>query len=60
MKAAGAKMFDVETPQYWATLIVVDGVVSEASPILNWTVGRKWDEVLPWFQQRKFKVYPAR
>ncbi len=60
MRPPSVKKFEVETPQYIARVLVVDGVVSKTAPILEWAIGRKWDELLPWFQERKFKVHLCR
>lgn len=60
MRPPSVQKFEVETPHYIARLVIVDGFVSKAAPILEWTIGRKWAELLPWFQERKFKVHPCR
>jgi hypothetical protein len=60
VKRKSLKKYEVDTPHYVAKLVVVDGVVSKAAPILAWTIGRKWDEILLWSQQHNFKVHLCR
>jgi hypothetical protein len=42
------RLYRVECPYYCAGLIVEDGVVTRAAPVLKWTVGANWAAV--WYR----------
>ena len=39
------KLYCIDCPYYCAGLIVEDGVVTRAAPILKWAIGKRWAAV---------------
>lgn len=46
----------ITAPHYCAGLVVQDGVVVESAPILNWTMGKPFREVLIYMRRKGYKV----
>ena len=47
------------TSSYFCCAIVVDEhTVTQAAPILRWTVGREWSSVRDYFQQKGWSIEP--
>lgn len=38
-------LWQITAPHYCAGLIVEDGKVTQAAPILKWSIGKSWREV---------------
>jgi hypothetical protein len=45
----------VEAPYYVAGLIIENGVVVQAAPILFWAVGKSWNYVRDYFDTKRYK-----
>lgn len=45
----------VDAPHYYAGIVVEDGVVKDAAPILRWTINRTWEDVKRYFDKKRFK-----
>ena len=50
-------MYEITAPHYCAGLIVKDGVVVEAAPILRWAIGKAFTNVLSYFIRKQYRVY---
>jgi hypothetical protein len=51
------KLIAIDAPYFYAGIIINDQYrVTEAAPILQWTVGKHWDEVAKWCGRKGFKV----
>lgn len=46
----------VKAPHYAAALVTVDGVCTEAAPILRWAVGKSWPFLKRYFYGKRFEV----
>ena len=46
----------VTAPFYCSAVIIRDGVVVEAAPILRWAVGKPWPEVESYCQRKKYQI----
>jgi len=49
-------MVIIDDRHYYAAIIVRDGMVIDAAPILKWTKGKKIVDVLAYGQRRGWKV----
>ena len=49
-------LIQITSPYYCAGLVVVEGYITEAAPILHWTVGRQINYVTAYFQKKGFEV----
>lgn len=52
------RLWRIVAPHYVAGLIVRDGRVVEAAPILGWSMGRKWSEVREYLSRKGFRGEP--
>lgn len=46
----------VDAPHFCAGIVVVDGIVTEAAPILKWTIGKRRDWLRDYFRQKGWKA----
>jgi len=46
-------LFYVRTSYFTCGVIVEDGMVVSAAPIMKWAVGKRWEEVRNWVLNRK-------
>lgn len=53
---AGEVLFSINAPHFNCGIIVSDGVVIRAAPILKWAVGKRWSEVQDYFNRKKYGV----
>lgn len=49
----------IDAPHYCAGVVVRDGVVTVAAPIVKWAIGKPWNEVSDYFNRKKFKITAA-
>ncbi len=45
----------VTAPHYTASLVTVDGVCTEAAPILRWAIGKPWRRLREHFLYKGFR-----
>jgi len=51
-----AQLIRITAPHYCAGLEVENGWITNAAPILFWSIGRRWDRVRPYFERKRFKI----
>jgi hypothetical protein len=61
MDALSVDVYQVTAPHFCAGVVVAvrSKRVVQAAPILSWTIGRKWPEVIRYFQKKKYMVVSA-
>jgi hypothetical protein len=54
------KLVAIDAPYFYAGVVLDDDLkVTDAAPILQWTIGKHWDEVARWCTRKNFKVTVA-
>jgi hypothetical protein len=46
----------VDAPHYCAGLIVINNKVIDAAPILLWSLGKRWPDLLDYFHRKQYQV----
>jgi hypothetical protein len=49
-------LVQVTAPHFCAGLVLVDGVVTEAAPILKWAIGKRREWLSDYFRQKGWKA----
>jgi len=50
------RLYRVEAPHFCAGLVVSAGLVVAAAPILHWTMGKQWVEVLSYTETKGWNM----
>ena len=54
------QLWQIDTGHFCAGLVVRDGKVADAAPILRWTRGRSWVEIQRRFAHSGARIQPVR
>ena len=46
----------IRARHYCAGLVTVDGVCTEAAPILRWAIGKRWSSLESYFHRKRFEI----
>jgi len=49
-------LWRVEAPHFCASFDTVDGIVTEAAPIIKWMMGKSYDEVLSYATRKLWTI----
>jgi hypothetical protein len=50
----------VDAPHFYAGIVLTDGVVTDAAPILRWTMGKRREWLSNYFRQKGWKAIVVR
>lgn len=50
----------VNAPHFYAGIVLTDGIVTEAAPILRWTIGKRREWLSDYFRLKGWKTTIAR
>jgi len=49
-------LFQITAPYFCAGIVVINGNVIAAAPILNWAIGKSTNDLFCYFQQKRWKI----
>jgi len=49
-------LYQITTSYFCCGIVIEGGFVTEAAPIMNWSVGKSKDEIREWLKKKKAKV----
>jgi hypothetical protein len=56
MPSNSTQLYRISAPHYVAGLVVLNGFVCRAAPILQWAVGKRWSFCEDYFLGKRYKV----
>ena len=59
MDKAHETLWQITAPHFCAGVVVVSNVVTEAAPILKWTIGKPWREVREYAKSKGWHGSPC-
>lgn len=52
-------LYRITAPHFCAGLVVIDGRIVRAAPILRWTLGKTPRQVWPYFRRKRWQIEVA-